>query len=314
MVSCLAMAQTGASKASSSQWVNTPDGHSALEGLWNYATATPLERPSELAGKENFANEKEATEWVRHAMAQRFRGNRNGFRDYDAGWTDRGNVIKTLHTSLIIDPPDGKLPAFTDEAKKRIAERDANAKGHEADGPENRSLQEQCLVIIGSGAPIMPSVYDNLLRIVQNPSFISMETEMNHEARVLRLDGKPHLPPQIRLWEGDSRGGWEGDTLVVETTNFVTLTLAAPHLFQDISTITQYRGTSRDLKLTERFRRLDADTLLYRFTVDDPSTFVRPWTAELTASRAEGPMLEYACHEGNYALADILAGARAEGK
>jgi hypothetical protein len=282
--------------------------------LWNYSTVTPLERPKELAGKDRFLNQQEAVEWARRGRQRLGGDNPNGFRDYDVGWLDRGGILKTLRTSLIIDPPDGKLPAFTEEAKKRLAERDVQEKGHELDGPENRSLQERCLVIIGSGAPIMPSVYDNLLRIVQSPGAVSMETEMNHETRVIHLDGKPHLPAKIRLWEGDSRGHWEGDTLVVETTNFITMTLALPVIFEDISTITKYRGTTRDIKLTERFNRTDANTLVYQFTLDDPSTFVKPWTAELVASKVDVPMVEYACHEGNYSLTDVLAGARAEGK
>jgi hypothetical protein len=291
----------------------SPDGHRDLEGLWNYATVTPLERPAELAGRERFVDEKEAAEWARRAQQRMFRGGPNGFKDYDIGWLDRGGMLKTLRTSLIIDPPDGKLPAYTEEAKKRFAERDARNKGHELDGPENRSLQERCLGIVGSGAPIMSSVYDNLLRIVQSTTSVALLTEMNHETRVIPLDNRPHAPLSIRLWQGDSRGHWEGDTLVVETTNFIipTFNFAFTGVVNDA---TWYRGTTRDLKLTERFRRLDADTLLYQFTVDDPSTYVRPWTAELTASRAEGPMLDYACHEGNYSMTDVLAGARADGK
>jgi hypothetical protein len=316
----LAMAQTaaeiGSGKAASTEAkFRTPDGRPDLQGLWDYSTITPLERPAELAGKARFQDQKEAAEWASGSWARFFRSlPKDSVKDYDVGWLDRGKVIKTLRTSLIIDPADGKLPPLTEEAKKRMAAGDAQLKGHELDGPENLGLQARCLSIVGSGAPILSSVYDNLLRVVQSPGFVSMETEMNHETRVIRLDGQPHLPPQIRLWQGDSRGHWEGDTLVVETTNFVTLTVGSRSAFQPLSEKTAYRGTSRDLKLTERFRLLDADTLLYQFTVDDPTTFVRPWTAELAASRAAGPLLEYACHEGNYSMTGVLAGARAQGK
>ena len=294
--------------------LRTPDGQPDLQGLWDYSTITPLERPAELAGKERFRDQAEAAEWERGSWDRFFRNlPKDSVRDYDVGWLDRGKVTKTLRTALLIDPADGKLPALTEEAKQRLKEEAARVRGHELDGPENQGLQARCLAISGSGAPIMSSVYDNLLRIVQGPEFIAMETEMNHETRVVRMDGQPHLPPHIRLWQGDSRGHWESDTLVVETTNFITLTVGAAG-FRALSDKTAYRGTSRDLKLSERFRRLDADTLQYQFTVDDPSTYVRPWTAELTASLAKGPMVEYACHEGNYSMTGVLAGARAAEK
>jgi hypothetical protein len=297
----------------------TADQQPDLQGIWDFSTMTPMQRPKDLAGKE-FFTEQEAADWARQLMARTSLDNRDGGnlanveRGYNEYWLERGIVVKTLRTSLIIDPPDGRLPEKSEEGRQRLAATAALHRGHELDGPESIELPDRCLKLQGSGPPIHPTAYNNFVRIVQSPNSVAILHEMGHEARIIPLDGHPVTTATLPQWNGGSRGHWEGDTLVVETGNFITLTLASPVVFQSYNDITSYRGTNRNLKLTERFRRLDANTLLYQFTVDDPSTFVRPWTAEFTATRAEGPMVEYACHEGNYSMTGVLAGARAEGK
>ena len=189
---------------------------------------------------------------------------------------------------------------MTAAARERQAERAAKNRGHEFDGPENRPLPERCLVMQGSGPPILPTAYNNNTQIVQGPGYVALLVEMGHEARVIPLDGRPHLPKDVRLWKGDSRGHWEGDTLIVETTNFTNKSA--------------FRGTTENMRLIERFRRMDEDTLLYQFTVDDPATFEKPWTAEIPVPKSTGHIFEYACHEGNYGMFGALAGARAEEK
>ena len=222
-------------------------------------------------------------------------------RAYNDFWWDRGTkIVKTLRTSLIVDPKDGRIPPLTAAAKERQAARQAANKGHEFDGPESRPLFERCLMLQGAGAPTTPTAYNNNTQIVQTPGFVAIHNEMGHEVRVISLDGRPHLPQTMRQWKGHSRGHWDGDTLVVETTNF--------------SVKNSFRGSGLHMTLTERFRRLDADTLEYRFTVDDPETFTQPWTVEIPLTRTPGPIFEYACHEGNYGMLDVLRGARAQEK
>ena len=295
-----------ASAAKTAPHLRTPDGQPDLQGLWSFATITPLERPDELAGKE-FFTEKEAVDYETGVLKRNNMDRRDGgaeadvTRAYNDFWWDRGTrVVKTRRTSLVIDPPDGRLPPLTAEGRKRQADRIARNRGHEFDGPENRPLPERCLNLQGSGPPILPTAYNNNTRIVQAPGYVTILVEMGHEVRVIPLDGRPHLPQDVRQWQGDSRGHWEGDTLVVETTNFTDKTA--------------FRGSSENMRLTERFTRLDPETLLYQFTVDDPSTFTKPWTAEIPVTRTPGPLFEYACHEGNYGMAGALAGAREEEK
>ena len=209
-------------------------------------------------------------------------------------------MVPDLRTSLITDPPDGKIPPLTPEAQKRQTARAAAARGHEFDGPENRSLQERCLLATNAGPPMTPANYSANYQIAQGPGWVVLVNEMAHDARVIPLDGRAHLPDNVRQWMGDARGHWEGNTLVVETTNF--------------SDKTSFRGSSDKMRLVERFTRTGADTLLYEFTVDDPATFTRPWTAKIPTTRADGVMYEFACHEGNYGMEGILSGGRtAEG-
>src|SRR5215467_6193245 len=286
--------------------LRTPDGKPDLQGTWSFATITPIERPANLAGKE-FFTEQEAAAYEKDVVERNNKDRRDGSAESDVGrayndfWWDSGTkVVKTRRTSLVIDPKDGKIPPMLPAARERQQERQSLNRGHEFDGPENRPLPERCLVLQGAGPPVTPTAYNNNVQIVQGQGYVALLIEMGHEVRVIPTDGRPHLPSSFRLWKGDSRGRWEGDTLVVETTNF--------------SNKNSFRGSSENMKLIERFRRLDADTLMYQFTVEDPETWARPWTVEIPVTKSQGRLFEYACHEGNYGMAGALAGARAEDK
>jgi hypothetical protein len=282
------------------------DGQPNLEGIWTNATITPLERPPELAGKA-FFTEAEAVAYEKQ-MAERNDVDRRPASvqtdvalGYNAAWWDRGTrVVKTRRTSLVIDPPDGHIPALTPDGERRAAARAADIRLHAADGPENRSLGERCILWPTAGPPMMPGPYNSNYQILQIPGYVVIFIEMIHEARMIPLDGRPHLPSSVRQWMGDPRGHWDGNTLVVDTTNFTDKT--------------RFHGASENLHLVERFTRTDADTILYEFKVEDPATFTKPWTAQMTLSKTGGPLYEYACHEGNYSLVGILSGARAEEK
>ena len=296
----------GSASAQSKATLKTPDGQPDIQGNWSFATITPLERPNNLAGKE-FFTEQEAADFEKQTRERNDKDRRDGTPEADVGrayndfWWDPGTkVVKTRRTSLIIDPKDGKIPPTVPAARERQAERTAANRGHDFDGPENRPLPERCLILQGAGPPITPTAYNNNTQIVQGPGFVALNIEMGHEVRIIPLDGRPHLPENVRQWKGDSRGNWEGDTLIVETTNF--------------SNKSPFRGSSENMKLTERFRRLDANTLIYQFTVDDPATWTKPWTVEIPVVKSEGPLFEYACHEGNIGMMGALAGARAEEK
>jgi hypothetical protein len=286
--------------------LRTPDGKPDLQGTWSFATVTPMERPANLAGKE-FFTEQEAAAYEKEVVERNNKDRRDGpaesdvSRAYNDFWWDSGTkVVKTRRTSLVIDPKDGKIPSMVPAARERQQERQAATRDHEFDGPENRPLPERCLILQGAGPPITPTAYNNNVQITQGEGYVALLIEMGHEARIIPTDGRPHLPPDVRLWKGDSRGHWEGDTLVVETTNF--------------SNKNSFRGSSENMKLIERFRRADADTLIYQFTVEDPDTWARPWTVEIPVTKSQGRLFEYACHEGNYGMAGALAGARAEEK
>ena len=202
-------------------------------------------------------------------------------------------------TSLITDPPDGRIPALTADGQQRAAARAEARRQHPADGPEDRSLGERCL-LFNAGPPMLSGPYNNYVQIAQNRDHVVILNEMIHDVRIVPLDGRPHPPPAIRKLLGDSRGRWQGNTLVVETTNF--------------SDKTNVRGSGERLRLVEKFTRADATTLLYEFTLDDPASFVKPWTAILPMTKTDDRIYEYACHEGNYAMTGILRGARATEK
>ncbi|PWU01696.1 MAG: hypothetical protein C5B51_22415 [Terriglobia bacterium] len=275
--------------------------------MWSNATITPLERPADLAGKAVLTAE-EAAEFAAGEVRRNDADRRapkgteaDVARAYNDFWYDRGTkAIKTRRTSLVVDPPDGRIPPLTSEAQKRTAERAEHRRLHPADGPEDRSLAERCLNWRTAGPPMVPSAYNNNYQIVQTPDTVVIMNEMIHDARVIPMDGRPHLNPSIRQWLGDSRGHWENDTLVIETTNF--------------SNKTAFQGSGEHMRLIERFTRVDADTLLYEFTVNDPESFTKPWTAEVPSTRSDGAIFEYACHEGNYGMFGMLSSARAEEK
>jgi hypothetical protein len=280
----------------------TPPGD--LEGVWAFATLTPLERPAEFEGKPA-VGEAEAAAWVADQLERNNRDRRDGGAAVDVGravndyWFERGTALALVDgkriTSMIVDPPDGRLPLLTPQARERAAARAADNREHSADGPENRSLQERCLAF-NAGPPIQVGPYNNFVKILQFGDRVIIFTEMIHDARIVWLDGRPHLPDAARLWLGSSRGKWNGKTLVVDTKNF--------------NGKVGFRGTGERLHLVERFTRVDANQLLYEFTVDDPDTFTRPWTARMPMTRTDARLFEYGCHEGNHALEDILRGAR----
>src|ERR1019366_5610379 len=289
-------------------WIapRTVDGQPDLQGVWTNATITPLERPAERAGKAFFTKAEAAAyeqKVVADANVDRRRSDisTDVALAYNEAWWDRGTkVVKTLRTSLIVDPADGKLPALTTDGQKRAAALAEQRRLHPADGPESRSLTERCILWSTAGPPMMPSAYNNNYQIFQAPEYVAIAVEMIHDVRIIPLNSRPHLPSNVRQWLGDSRGHWEGNTLVVETTNFTDKT--------------KFRGSSENIHLTERFTRSDPDTILYEFTVDDPATYTKAWTAQVTMSRSQSRVYEFACHEGNYGMVGILAGARAEEK
>jgi hypothetical protein len=227
-----------------------------------------------------------------------------GVVPYNEFWYDRGNkVAGSRRTSLIVDPPDGRLPPLTPEGKKRTDARAAAQRADQlgrpaADSYEDRPLSERCILGFNSGPPMTPGAYNNNVQIFQTTGHVTILNEMVHDVRFVPLDGRPH--GTMRQWRGDSRGHWEGNTLVVDTTNFYRETSLA--------------GSTANMHLIERFTRVDADTLLYEFTVDDPSTWTKPWTAQVPMKKTEDSIYEYDCHEGNQAMRNMLAGARAEEK
>jgi hypothetical protein len=275
-----------------------------LEGVWAFATLTPLERPAEFEGKA-VVTEAEAAAWAEQQLERGNRDRRDGGATVDVGravndyWFERGTALALLDgkrmTSFVIDPADGKLPPLTPQARDRAAARAADNREHPADGPENRSLQERCLAF-NAGPPMQVGPYNNFVKILQFGDRVVIFNEMIHDARIVWLDGRAYPPESVQLWLGASRGRWEGKTLVVETKNF--------------NGKVGFRGTGERLRLVERLTRVNANELLYEFTVDDPDTFTRPWTARMPMSRSDAQIFEYACHEGNHALEDILRGAR----
>ncbi len=295
----------------------TPWGDPDVQGIWNNATITPFQRPEGLADKaflteEEAANLEEQTVdrndrlWRAPALRTEAGGNVGAYNNF---WTERGTtVVPTRRTSIIVDPPNGRLPPLTREAQEQLTSPAAQrlAEMRRGDVPvdswEQLDLGDRCLWY--RGIPSFPTGYNNNYHIVQNPDFVAILQEHIHDVRFIRLDGRPHLAQTIRQYAGDSRGHWEGDTLVVETTNF-----------NNRAFIRNFSGAlSKDLRVVERFTRIGPDTLDYEFTVNDPNTWTRPWSGSLPMARIEGPMFEYACHEGNYGLFNILAGSRAQEK
>jgi hypothetical protein len=279
----------------------TPWGHPDLQGRWTNATLTPLERPAELAGKE-FFTEQEAIEYSAQAF-EKFLAQSNLTEEaaisgeFTKGiWMEDRALVSTRRTSLVVGPT-GRLPAMTAEGQKRAAARAAARKLDLAENPEDRPLFERCLWFPVGGPPMIPGiVYNSNYQIVQTPGYVGILTEMGNSFRIIPLDNRPHADDRLRLWQGDSRGRWDGDTLVVETTNFTEKTA--------------FRGASGQARLIERFRRVSASTILYAFTIEDPLIWTAPWTAEIPMNAMTDLLYEYACHEGNYSLVNILRGAR----
>jgi hypothetical protein len=269
----------------------TPDGRPDLQGIWYFGSATPLERPKEFADKP-FLTAAEAAAFERRE-ADRIARTRTV---HAPEWLDYGaRVGADLRSSLIVDPPDGRVPPQTPEGRQKSATRSAGRRGLE--GPEDLSPGERCLVF-SAGPPVVPGPYNNHLQIVQTRDHVVLHTEMIHDARVVPLTAAPPVPDHLRFWLGTSRGRWDGDTLVVETTNFTTET--------------SFRGSDEHLKVIERFSLAGPDALRYEFTIDNPTAFTRPWTAVYTMPRTSDRMYEFACHEGNYGLVGMLRGARYE--
>ena len=331
--------QAAAAAGSTYSAPRTPWGHPDLQGIWNNSVSTPLDRPLALAGKATWTDQELAANTTRARLSRENRDRRDQKpgtvtdvgRAYNALWFPvPGDPIR--RTSLVTDPPDGRVPPVTAEAKQRFAayskslgrfggvadlearedvedgtQGGVDGRGTRGDNPEDRRLSERCLVF--GGVPRLPGGYNNHLQIVQSPGYVVIEMEQIHDARLIPLDGRPHLPSSIRHWMGDSRGRWEGNTLVVDVTNF-----------NDKS---PFRGSFENLHLVERFTRVDANTIGYELSVDDPTTFTKPWKAEYPWTRLDAlvggadqvqvaRMFEYACQEGNYGLEGQLRGTRAD--
>jgi hypothetical protein len=310
----LATASLASPPFSAAAWTvpRTPDGHPDLQGIWTMHTFTPLVRPARYANQE-FLTDKEAAELTAlltqddvdplvagiFALSDEERRKRvvqNDPTHYDnALWLATPDLkpLSSNRTSLIYDPPDGKIPPQTPEARQRAAARRALAG---FDSYENRPIQERCIMWAHEGPPMLPPPYNDVLQIIQTTNYFLVHREVATAPRLIPTDGRRHISQRVRQWAGDSSGRWEGDTLVVDTTNFTEKTA--------------FQGSSSALHVIERFTRVSADRIIYRFTVDDPNTWTAPWSAEIPLLATKGPLYEYACHEGNYGLANILSGAR----
>jgi hypothetical protein len=294
----VADAQTARAKTGTRTSWGDPD----LQGMWTNTTATRLERPDDLKDKTVFTEE-ELAEQNRQAAAridQRPRAGDTGV--YNNFWLERGEISR--RTALLVDP-SGKLPALTAQGQAWKAARDEAKKSSPADGPESRPLYERCITRGMPGA-MMPGFYNHNYQILQTPGYVVISVEMIHDARIIPLDGRPHLGAGILQWLGDSRGRWEGNTLVVETTNMRNITAT-----NDSSSLV-FGTSGAKARVIERFTRVDAETIDYQVTVDDPVVYTKAWTASMPMSKLDGLLFEYACHEGNYGLEGILSGHRAQ--
>ena len=299
----------------------TPWGQPDLRGIWDFRSLTPLQRPEDL-GDQVFLTEEEAAtieretaareEYLLHRPAIRTEAGTNVDRaaegelpdgtfvngSYGDHWLDRGTTIETRRTSLIVDPPNGRMPSYTADGQRQADARAARRQSPVADSWFDFSPYDRCILGFNAGPPMTPGAYNNNMQLFQTPDHVAIVTEMVHTARIVPLDDRPDLPAELRQWSGDSRGHWDGDTLVLETRNF-----AAKR---------RWRVTTESMHLVERLTRVDEDTLLYSFTVTDPETWTAPWTAEVPMRRNDDLMYDYACYEGNYSMGVMLAGKRAE--
>ena len=286
----------------------TPWGAPDLQGVWDFRSLTPMERPDDLAANEVFTEEA-AAEFSEETIRRRSRDNDTSGRvvPYNDFWFDEGTSVTTDRTSLVIDPPDGRIPALTPTVERLRAEVTRARRGVDPDAPTPGgfvedlgpgALRVRCILGFNTGPPMTPGAYNNNMQVFQTEDHVVILNEMIHDARIVPLDGRPHLPAAVRQWSGDPRAHWDGDTLVVETTNFLRETM--------------FSNSGANLRLTERFTRVADNTLRYDVTVDDPTVWSSAWTFSLPMQRNPEPMYEYACHEGNYGLYNILAGASAE--
>jgi hypothetical protein len=285
----------------------TPDGQPDLQGFWTNSTYVPLERPKDVT--KEYYTPAEAEEAIKRAAAREAEQTEPGTTadvhyDFSQFGLDRSQstIARSLRTSLVVDPPDGRIPAPNAEGQKRAQALAAARKmrGGPYDSVQNMPIGSRCIIMAGAGPPMMNAGYNANYQIVQGAGYVMILTEMIHDARVIPIDGRPQPPQNVRQWTGISRGRWEGNTLVVETTNF--------------NGKNAFRGASENMKVTERFTRVADDMIDYKFTVEDASTWDRPWTVEAPLAKTDGPIFEFACHETNYGIANILAGARAEEK
>jgi hypothetical protein len=295
------------------------DGHPDLQGIWTNKTVTPLERPAALGNKAFFTAE-EAKAFTHETLERNNKDQRPGgvsdvLHAYNNFWWDSGTkLLRNMRTSIITDPPDGRIPPLTPQRQAQLQERALAVKVRceragcaiansgqlsPSDKPEDLDLMTRC-ISFGTVVPMLPSAYNNDYQIVQSPGVVAIDTEMVHDVRRIPTDGSAHLPPNVREWTGDPRGHWEGDTLVVDSANFTGET--------------RVRGADENLHLIERFTRVGPDILLYQFTVDDPTAFTKPWSGEIPMGKTDGLLYEYACHEGNIGMKDIIAAAKADEK
>jgi hypothetical protein len=324
LVSSTVAAQTstagpkGASTAKTWTAPRAPDGHPDLSGIWANNIATPLERPKELEGRQFLSDAEVAT--LKKRAAELFNGETDAaFGDsvflavlqeaktFKSTDTQTGNynhfwiVDRDFdnRTSIIVDPPDGKIPALTPDARKREADRAEYRRAHPYDGPEDIPLSERCVM---RGIPLLNAGYNSYYQIVQTRDYVALYLEMMHDVRIIPLDGRPHPNQNMKQWLGDSRGRWDGDTLVVETTNFKDMP----------GPTSQLRGATTDsnLRLTERFTRVGPDTIRYEAAIDDPTVWTKPWSVMIPWKQTKDQIYEFACHEGNEAMSGTLSGAR----
>lgn len=298
----------------------TTDGRPDMQGVWHFNTTTPLQRPEQLAGRPHYTEEEYAALTARISESQPWDQPPpdGSVGSYNQFWWDRGGPVADRRTSLIVDPADGRLPPLAAGAVRQVGSVERHVPGElpvryrigglSADGPADRGLAARCLLGYNVGPPLSPGGYNNNLQLFQSADHVVILTEMVHDARIVPIGSRPHLNQAVRLWNGDARGHWEGETLVVESTNFTekraSFELGATVAF----------GTGDTLRLIERFTRVDIDTLRYEYTVDDAATFIAPFTAVIPMTRSGDPIYEYACHEGNYGMTNMLRAGRADDK
>jgi hypothetical protein len=304
-VAVIAAAMTGSAQTRAA----TKTGHPNLQGFWTNATATPLERDPKLGNKEFFTPE-EAAAFERQRLQRENSQSQTDVHYDNVIWQGENyaKVVASLRTSQIFDPPDGRIPPLTANGKKLEAARaDFEKRRAASASAQDRNLAERCISWGAEGPPMLGSTYNANLQILQTANYVAIHNEMVHTIRYIPLDGRPHLAFNVRQLGGDSRGHWEGDTLIVDSSNFTEMTNFRP----PPSTGRQDIFASATLHVIERFKRVNDNTISYQFTVEDPSVWTKPWTGEILMRKFEGPIYEYACNEGNYGLANILAGARA---